>query len=154
MTLSEPFPTPCWKGLAWLLQFHTFLNLLCWSKGPETPPLFRAGPGGAWSLPLCLPSGSCKGSHQMPQTPVTLRGEQGTSGMPPAPHTCWKSGYYPLHVMQWVPSPHCQGLPHVPVLLLNPPGKGKGTPSSHHVQGSQQSWQAGRAGPKEIKLDF
>lgn len=41
---------------------------------------------------------------------------------------------------------------NVPVLLLSPPGKGKRIPSSHLVQGSQQPWQAGRAGPKETRF--
>lgn len=89
------------------------ISQLC-SAGLKVPrplphsKLAQVGPG----LSHCACSaGSCEGSHRIPQTPVTRRGEQGSSEMPPAPHTCRKSGYYPLHMMQWVPSPHCQGIP-------------------------------------------
>lgn len=135
--------------------FTHFMTFLCWSKDLS---LIQSWPGGTGLCHCAWPAGSCKGSHQVLQTPVTQRGEQGSSEMLPAPQTCCKSGYYPLHVMQRVPSPHCLAIrteaADVPVLLLNPPGKGKWIPSSHLVQGSQKPQQAGRAGPKETKLDF
>lgn len=67
-------------------------------------------------------------------------------------HSTWSSGFL-LHIAEVSLAIRTEVV-DVPVLSLNPPGKGKPVPSSHLVQGSQQPWQAGRAGPKETKLDF
>lgn len=118
---SQSFPLP---DAEWAIPHSTLegsclaspvsrISQLC-SAGLKVPrPLPRSELAQVWpGLCHCVyPAGSCKGSHQIPQTPVTLRGEQGSSEIPPAPHTYCKSGYYPLHMMQWDPSPHWQGLP-------------------------------------------
>lgn len=141
-------------------SFTHFTALLCCSKGPKTPPSFRP----RWDLVSAMVPALQEAVREATKSlrPLRHRGESRAAQRCFLPHThavnldithpTWRHGFL-LHVAEVSLAIQTE-VADVPVLLLDPPGKGKWILWSHLVQGSQQPWQAGRAGPKETKLDF
>lgn len=148
---ATPHPTPEGSCLA---SAVSHISQLCCAglKVPRPLPHSELGQVGPGLCHCACPAGISEGSHQIPQTPVTPRGEQGSSEMPPAPHTCCKSEYYPLHMMQWALSPHCRGLPgdvtrggQCPCAVAEPTRKGQVNPLIPPCAGqpaAMASWQS------------
>lgn len=84
---SESFPLP---SAQWATPHSTpegsclasavsHISQLCCAglKVPRPPPSFRAGPGGTWSLSLCLPCRHLRGESPNPSNPCDTKGRAG-----------------------------------------------------------------------------